>query len=139
MQAEVEGVKLWLSPMRLPLCWEGLCPALRAGDNAVVTLTSALSSFLPEAQSTQDAGRHPRANSNIFPLMLLACSVDTPILINRSHLLALHCASHPTSCVDWASATGHHWQYSSKRCAGVNSGFWSKLNSNRTLKKMAFL
>ncbi len=30
------------------------------------------------------------ANSNANPLMLLACSVDTPIHINRSHLLALH-------------------------------------------------
>ena len=50
------------------------------------------------AQSTQDV----RANSNIFPLMLLACSVDTPIHINRSHLLVSCCASRPASCVDWA-------------------------------------
>ncbi len=35
--------------------------------------------------------------------MLLACSVDTPIHINRSHLLASHCASRPASCVDCAS------------------------------------
>ncbi len=40
------------------------------------------------AQSTQDAGRNAHANWNVFPLMLLACSVDTPIYINRSHLLA---------------------------------------------------
>ena len=39
----------------------------------------------------------------LFPLMLLACSVDTPIHINRSHLLASRCASRPASCVDWAS------------------------------------
>ena len=43
------------------------------------------------AQSTQDAGRNACTNSNIFPLMLLACSVDTPIHINRSHLLASRC------------------------------------------------
>ena len=43
-----------------------------------------------------------RTNSNIFPLILLACSVDTPIHINRSHLLALPCALRPESCVDWA-------------------------------------
>ena len=42
------------------------------------------------------------ANSNANPLMLLVCSVDTPIHINRSHLLAWRCASHPASCVDWA-------------------------------------
>ncbi len=54
-----------------------------------------------KAQSTQDAG-HVRANLNVFPLMLFACSVDTPIHINRSHLLAWHCTSHPASCVDWA-------------------------------------
>ena len=34
--------------------------------------------------------------------MLLACSVDTPIHINRSHLLALRWVSCPASCVDWA-------------------------------------
>ena len=55
-----------------------------------------------KAQSTQDAGRHACVNSNIFPLILLACSVDTPIHINRSYLLASHCQSHPASCVDWA-------------------------------------
>ncbi len=34
---------------------------------------------------------HPDAdaNSNANPLMLLACTVNTPIHINRSHLLAL--------------------------------------------------
>ena len=48
-----------------------------------------------EAQSTQDAGRDACVNSNVFPLMLLACSVDTPIHINRSHLLASRCASVP--------------------------------------------
>ncbi len=55
-----------------------------------------------KAQSTQDAGRDVRANWNVFPLMLLACSVDTPIDINRSHLLVSRCASRPASCVDWA-------------------------------------
>ena len=50
-----------------------------------------------EAKSTQDVGRDA---SNIFPLMLLACSVDTPIHINRFHLLAWHCALRPASCVD---------------------------------------
>ncbi len=44
-----------------------------------------------------------RTNWNVFPLMLLVCSVDTPIHINRSHLLPLRCASRPASCVDWAS------------------------------------
>ncbi len=44
---------------------------------------------LVEVQSTQDAGRDACTNSNVFPLMLLACSVDTPIHINWSHLLAL--------------------------------------------------
>ena len=62
------------------------------------------------AQSTQDAGRDAHANLNIFPLMLLACSVDTPIHINRSRLLALHCASPPTSCVDWALGSGNRSQ-----------------------------
>ena len=33
--------------------------------------------------------------SNVFPLMLLACSVDTPIHINRSYLLASRCVLHP--------------------------------------------
>ncbi len=55
------------------------------------------------AQSTQDMGRDARANLNVFPLMLLACSVDTPIHINRSYLLVLCCTSYPASCVDWAS------------------------------------
>ncbi len=41
-----------------------------------------------KAQSIQDAGRDAHANWNVFPLILLACSVDTPIHINRSHLLA---------------------------------------------------
>ncbi len=54
------------------------------------------------AQSTQDTQCDTCANSNIFPLMLLACSVDTPIHINRSHLLVLHCTSLPASCVVWA-------------------------------------
>ena len=45
------------------------------------------------AQSTHDAGHNACPNSNVFPLMLLVCSVDTPIHINRSHLLASHCAS----------------------------------------------
>ncbi len=58
--------------------------------------------FVLWAQSTQDAGRDACANSNLFPLMLLAYSVDTLIHINRSHLLASHCASRPASCVDWA-------------------------------------
>ena len=52
-----------------------------------------------EAQSTPGAGRKARANWNIFPLMLLVCSVDIPIHINRSHLLASHCASRPPSRV----------------------------------------
>ena len=56
-----------------------------------------------QAQSTQDAGHDARANWNDFPLMLLGCSVDTPIHINRSHLLASLWASRPASCVDWAS------------------------------------
>ena len=48
------------------------------------------------------------ANWYVFPLMLLACSVGTPIHINRSHLLASRCVSHPASCVDWASGPGQH-------------------------------
>ena len=54
------------------------------------------------AQSTQDAGCHACTNWNVFPLMLLACSVDNPIYINRPHLLVLRCTSRPASCVDWA-------------------------------------
>ena len=48
-----------------------------------------------KAQSTQDAGHNAHANSNVFPLMLLACSVDHP----HSHQqvpfarVALHVAS----------------------------------------------
>ncbi len=30
------------------------------------------------------------ANWNVFPLMFLVCSVNTPIDNNRSHLLVLH-------------------------------------------------
>ena len=37
-----------------------------------------------------------RANSNANPLMLLVCSVDTPIHINRFHLL----------CVAWRVLCG---------------------------------
>ena len=53
-----------------------------------------------EAQFTQDARCNAHANWNIFPLMLLACSVNTPIDDNRSHLLALRCASRQASCVN---------------------------------------
>ncbi len=35
-------------------------------------------SDVAKAQSTQDAGHDVPVNSNVFPLMLLACSVDTP-------------------------------------------------------------
>ncbi len=42
-----------------------------------------------QAQFTQDARRHPHANWNIFPLLLLASSVNTSIDNNRSYLLAL--------------------------------------------------
>ena len=38
---------------------------------------------------TQDAGRNAHKNSNANPLMLLVCSVNTPIDDNRSHLLLL--------------------------------------------------
>ncbi len=55
-----------------------------------------------QAQSTQVAGHDTRANLNANPLMLLECSVDTPIHINRSHLLASCGVSRPASCVDWA-------------------------------------
>ncbi len=37
-------------------------------------------------------GHNTCANSNIFSFMLLACSVVTPIHINRPHWLASHCA-----------------------------------------------
>ena len=37
----------------------------------------------------QDAGRDAHANWNANPLMLLVCSVNTPIDHNRSHLLSL--------------------------------------------------
>ncbi len=40
-----------------------------------------------EALFTQDAPRDAHANWNVFPLILLACSVNTPIDDNRSHLL----------------------------------------------------
>ncbi len=39
---------------------------------------------------------------NANPLMLLVCSVDTPIHAHRFHLLALRCALRGTSCVDEA-------------------------------------
>ena len=72
--------------------------AMLRGEGAVfVSMTMTF-----EAQSTQDAGWDAHTNLNVFPLMLLACSVDTPIHINRSHLLVLRCASPPASCVDWA-------------------------------------
>ncbi len=44
--------------------------------------------------------RDAHANWNIFPLILLGCSVNTPIDDNRSHLLVLHCTSRPASCVN---------------------------------------
>ncbi len=47
-----------------------------------------------------------RTNWNIFPLMLLACSVDTPIHINRSHCSRR--ISRRASCVDWALSTAAH-------------------------------
>ena len=47
-------------------------------------------------------GTRRHANSNTNPLMLLVCSVNTSIDDNRSHLLALPCASHRTSCVNKA-------------------------------------
>ena len=56
---------------------------------------------------TGRARANSRPNSNTNPLMLLACSVDTPIHINRSHLLALHRASRGPSCVDEARE-GHN-------------------------------
>ena len=56
-----------------------------------------------QASFTQDAGCDAHANSNANPLMLLAYSVNTPIDNNRSHLLALRCASHRASCVNGAS------------------------------------
>ncbi len=62
----------------------------------------------PNPHRKRDATR--AANSNVFPLMLLACSVDTPIHINRSYLLALH----PASCVDWAP-----WAWTSKTNAHI--------------------
>ncbi len=48
-----------------------------------------LLAIVREAQSTQDAGRDARTNWNIFPLMLLACSVNTPIHAHRFHLLCV--------------------------------------------------
>ena len=44
-----------------------------------------LSTVRPNSHRTRDA----HANWNVFPLMLLACSVDTPIHINRSHLFCV--------------------------------------------------
>ncbi len=41
------------------------------------------------AQFTQDAPRDAHTNWNVFPLTLLACSVNTPIDNNRPHLLEL--------------------------------------------------
>ena len=72
-----------------------------------------------KAQSTQDAGRNACANWKVFPLMLLVCSVDTPIHINRSHLLVSHCVSHPASCVDWASVCPNDvpWVSEAMSCA----------------------
>ncbi len=43
--------------------------------------------------------------------VVCVCSVDTPIHINRSHLLASRCASHPASCVDWTLLCGFDAEY----------------------------
>ncbi len=89
--------------------WRGefcVCPKRKDARDTPSERENSPSLQLRQAQSTQDAGRSAGANSNVFPLMLLVCSVDTPIHINRSHLLALHCAWCPASCVDWASRHG---------------------------------
>ena len=46
-------------------------------------------------------------NSNIFPLMLLVCSVNTPIHINRPHLLTSRCASRVLCGLDLKIDTGN--------------------------------
>ncbi len=56
-------------------------------------------SLRPNPHRMQDVTHNVmRTNSNVFPFMLLACSVDTPIHINRSHLLASRCASRHVLC-----------------------------------------
>ncbi len=57
------------------------------------------------------------AKWNVFPLILLACSVDTPFTSIGPICLCriAHCASRPTSCVDWArglSPSGCIWPWS---------------------------
>ncbi len=94
---------------------------------------------LPLAQSTQDAGRDTCTNWNIFPLMLLARSVDTPFTSTWSHMLALRCASHPASCVDWAfllrpkqrrEGAFLFWLRSSWRCQWVRHTWEKHLTSS---------
>ena len=60
-----------------------ICPVRcqPGGPTLIRTLISALVRWIGR-------GRDAHANWNIFPLMLLAYSVDTPIHINRSYLLA---------------------------------------------------
>ena len=60
--------------------------------------------IINRASFTQAVGRDAHANSNANPLMLLACSVNTPIDNNRSHLPALRCTSSRASCVNVALA-----------------------------------
>ena len=58
-----------------------------------------------------------RANSNANPLMLLVCIVDTPIHINRSHLLApMESAIPPPHCVVHGG-----WQQRSTLAFGAKS------------------
>ncbi len=63
-----------------------------AGSGASYTSHHALifvEVFVVLSKFTQDARRDAQANWNVFPLMLFASSVNTPIHINRSHLLVL--------------------------------------------------
>ena len=97
--------------------------AVRGNSLQINVPTRNLSAYQPKAQSTQDAS----TNWNVFPLMLFGCSVDTPIHINRSHLLALHCASGPASCVDWAQGARRGHINRPFCSAPLNRGSWSPL------------
>ncbi len=66
-----------------------------------------------KAEFTQDARRDAHANWNLFPLMLLSSSVNTPIDNSGPHLLPLRCASLCASlcasCVNGAKGHVKWW------------------------------
>ena len=89
------------------------------------------------------------ANSNANPLMLFACSVDTPIHINRSHLLALRvrvlcelglrCLTMKTEkflmAVLALQIDSNYFKV--KRCVGKNKGKCKLINLTKDLEATA--